>query len=464
MKNKIKIMAAVALITTLIPLQTMAGAYWEGKNVYREDLYGQYWNVNAGEIIKTTNPGRIFDINDIENYSAYITNNAELVGNTMEKSFCWYNRSRLAYVRLIKVTPGQTVAFSFPEEFYVYCAEFNKNMELVDEGGWFSTEETHKISSDTEWIIPVFRQANGDLANMGGLDTTITAEQIAQNSYRYFVSASFKYTFDLNGGVFMNFSGTFTGNRWGTHKFTMPVPVREGYIFKGWKSSGGKIYSGTLKGYDEELFKDNEFTAVWAKIVSTGISLNQDEAVLEQNSDDSVLLTATVEPENAADKTVTWVSSDESVATVDANGLVTGKNTGVATITASTKDGNTASCKIYVMSFEVSVPSSCTLCEAYEIRIDVYNNGNKDTKGRKYIILDTDERIEVKRTGDEQTVYPVAAEVSGTYNGEFVSLKNGEYLANTADSGVVYYRLTPAVEIDKAGDYSGSVTFSVLVK
>lgn len=464
MNKKIKFLASVVLIMAFIPIQTMAGAYWEGKNVYKEELNGVYWGVSAAQIIKTPSPDRIFEINDIESRSAYITNNAALVGNTIENSFCWYNKSRLAYVRLIKVTPGQTLAFSFPEELYVYCAEFNNNMELVDEGDWFSTASTHKISSEAQWIMAVFRSANGDLSNNGGIDTTIAASDIEEKSYKYLALDSFTYTFNLNGGTFMNFTGTFTGKRWGANKFTMPTPVRDGYAFAGWKSPSGTTYSGTLKGYNQELFDDNEFTAVWKRTSSTGISLSESEFVLEQNSGDSILLTATVEPEDMEDKTVTWSSSDESVAKVDANGLVTGQKTGTATITASTVDGKTATCKIYVMSFEVSVPSSCTLCTTYEIKIEVFNNGNENTKGRKYVILDTDEKIEVTRTGDSRTVYPVVAEVSGTYNGEYVSLKSGEYLANTAESGVLYYRLTPEEQIEKAGDYSGSVNFSVLVK
>lgn len=55
---------------------------------------------------------------------------------------------------------------------------------------------------------------------------------------------------------------------------------------------------------------------------------------------------ATVIPPNATDKTVTWSSDDEDVATV-ANGVVTGVSAGTATITA-TASGKTATCEITV--------------------------------------------------------------------------------------------------------------------
>ncbi|WP_293665893.1 Ig-like domain-containing protein [uncultured Parabacteroides sp.] len=53
---------------------------------------------------------------------------------------------------------------------------------------------------------------------------------------------------------------------------------------------------------------------------------------------ESVTLSATITPSDAAEKTITWTSSDDKVATVDA-GKVTGVAEGTATITATTKDG-----------------------------------------------------------------------------------------------------------------------------
>lgn len=53
----------------------------------------------------------------------------------------------------------------------------------------------------------------------------------------------------------------------------------------------------------------------------------------------SVQLTASVLPENATDKRVAWMSTDESVAVVDGSGLVTGIAKGNATIRAITLDG-----------------------------------------------------------------------------------------------------------------------------
>jgi uncharacterized protein YjdB len=66
-------------------------------------------------------------------------------------------------------------------------------------------------------------------------------------------------------------------------------------------------------------------------------------------------LSATVTPDNATNKNVTWTSSDENVATVSTTGLVKGLMVGTATVTVATIDGNkTASCIVTVSPVSVT--------------------------------------------------------------------------------------------------------------
>jgi len=60
-------------------------------------------------------------------------------------------------------------------------------------------------------------------------------------------------------------------------------------------------------------------------------------------------LSATVAPTNATDKSVTYKSSDEAIATVTpVQGKITGVKAGTATITATTTNGKAATCEITV--------------------------------------------------------------------------------------------------------------------
>ena len=93
-----------------------------------------------------------------------------------------------------------------------------------------------------------------------------------------------------------------------------------------------KIYSYCYgAGYDREVFYGVQTVAV------TGVTLNASSGELTVGS--HTTLAATVSPENASNKTVTWESSAPTVASV-VNGVVTALAPGSATITAKTQDGN----------------------------------------------------------------------------------------------------------------------------
>ena len=87
-------------------------------------------------------------------------------------------------------------------------------------------------------------------------------------------------------------------------------------------------------------------------------SVSLDKTSLELTEGDKATLTATVLPENASNKNISWASSDEKVATISAVGEVTAVAPGKATITVTTEDGaKTAKCEVTVKAKTIHVES-----------------------------------------------------------------------------------------------------------
>jgi uncharacterized protein YjdB len=94
----------------------------------------------------------------------------------------------------------------------------------------------------------------------------------------------------------------------------------------------------------------------------TGISLNQTTASL--NAGTTLQLTATVAPNNATNKAITWTSATPTVATVDANGLITAVASGTSVITATTVSGGfTATCTVTVTGSSVVAVTGIALSQ-----------------------------------------------------------------------------------------------------
>lgn len=105
----------------------------------------------------------------------------------------------------------------------------------------------------------------------------------------------------------------------------------------------------------------------------SSISINETSATLAEN--ETLQLSATVLPENADNRAVEWSSSDENIAIVDSNGLVTAVSQGDAVITVITTDGSllTASCHITVVKLVSSIDLSS---DKVELEVGKYERLN----------------------------------------------------------------------------------------
>ena len=120
---------------------------------------------------------------------------------------------------------------------------------------------------------------------------------------------------------------------------------------KGVKEGEAKITVTTEDGNKTATCK---VTVTKGKVAVTGVKLDKTAHTLTVGG--TVTLVATVAPENATNKKVTWKSDKTNIATVDGNGKVTAVKEGEAKITVTTEDGNkTATCTITVKKDKVAV-------------------------------------------------------------------------------------------------------------
>ncbi|ULQ60955.1 Ig-like domain-containing protein [Brucepastera parasyntrophica] len=130
-------------------------------------------------------------------------------------------------------------------------------------------------------------------------------------------------------------------------------PTRSGYTFDGWFENND--YSGSPVSFPYTLTVSRTLYAKWTETASTisvtGVTLNKNSHAM--GTGETLTLTASIVPDTATNKQITWSSSNTGVATVASSGsgkaLVTGLSGGSAVITVTTADGGfTASCTVTV--------------------------------------------------------------------------------------------------------------------
>lgn len=180
----------------------------------------------------------------------------------------------------------------------------------------------------------------------------------AQGGFKWAVDPEFGYL-----------SSTFVKKREGKSDTTITRYIGEYQgVFHPYSRTAKMIEDGkmatNIKDQKLRLFKKGA-----TPVAVTGVKLDKAEAELEIGK--TLQLAATVEPADAANKEVTWASSDAAVATVSATGLVTAVAEGEATITVTTKDGaKTATCKITVKE-----PQAIENIEAGESATKIFHDG-----------------------------------------------------------------------------------------
>lgn len=149
----------------------------------------------------------------------------------------------------------------------------------------------------------------------------------------------------------------------------------------------------------------------------SGIML--DRTVVEQYANaGSFTLSAQISPDDAAIKDVIWTSSDESVAVVDSNGVVTPVNTGSAVITAETFDGGyKASCSVvFTTDYTVLANTYAQYNEFYQSTKDTHTYTNASLEVLRQM-LELANNVINESTAKQADVDLMLKQLNDAYNG-----------------------------------------------
>ena len=172
---------------------------------------------------------------------------------------------------------------------------------------------------------------------------------------------------------------------------TLTATPDQGYVFVEWQVSGGITVGddGTFVMPAQNVTVTPVFEKVPVPV--TGVTVTGDETAIERTTKQ---YTATVEPSDATDKTVTWSVSDTSVATVDQDGNVTFLTPGTVEIIAAASSGASDSIEVTVkertatgISATVGVYDQGDTFRWDDVTVTVhYDNGQTETVETGYTI------------------------------------------------------------------------------
>ena len=200
-------------------------------------------------------------------------------------------------------------------------------------------------------VTPVVTEQPQSVSAAAGDSVTFSAKLIDQ----YLNTLEYQWQSSTDGGQswtdIEGAGGKSTADSWNyTPSYTIPsvTAAQSGQLFRCvlWNTNN---HTGSDRVSTPPVYSEPATLTVTPEIVPVSqITLNKAETSISVGNSET--LTATVAPENATIKALTWASSDEDVATVAPDGTVTAVKAGAATITATAADGSgkSAVCKVTV--------------------------------------------------------------------------------------------------------------------
>ena len=314
------------------------------------------------------------------------------------------------------------------------------------------TDETLTVGKDASLTVPenktltnngtVTTTDGGSLTNQGTINNSGTLPDSIKGSQPPKITT----TSLTNGEVDKNYSEPLASDnnptKWSVTSGSLPggLTLNESTGEISGTPTNADAYTFTVKAENNAGSDSKAFILTVTQPVT---SVTLDKNTLELYTGGSENLTATVAPDNATNKNVTWSSDNEAVATVDQNGTVTAVGAGKTTITATAADDSniSATCTVTVTdkTYTISAdPTALNFGSAYTgytqpaaQTVTVKNTGNQPviltqpSSTDNFVVGNlTDTELAAGETATF-TVQPKAGLSVGTYSDTIAVTGNG---------------------------------------
>lgn len=238
---------------------------------------------------------------------------------------------------------------TFDDSVNFYTLSGKDNVVSVNQNGRITA-----VSEGNDYVVI---ESNVDSSVYASVYVTVASSGAVPTVDSVTVSPS-SLSLDLNGTKTGNLAATVNGDNdpsqavtWSSSNTSVATVSSSGVVTA--KAIGNATITATSQA-DGTKSGTCTVNVSDSTVHVTGVSLNKNSTSLTVGGSET--LTATVSPNNATNKDVTWSSSNTNVATVS-NGTISAKATGSSTITVTTVDGSyTATCTV-----TVNMPNTQTL-------------------------------------------------------------------------------------------------------
>ena len=224
------------------------------------------------------------------------------------------------------------------------------NFYSLEDSGVLSVNSSGRITALSEGSDYVVIESNVDSSVYASIYVTVTSSAGSSPTVSSVTVSPANLALDLNGTKTSTLTAIVNGDNnpsqtvtWSSSNTSVATVSASGVVTA--KATGNATITATSQ-QDGTKSGTCSVTVADSTVHVTGVTLNKNSTSITMGGSET--LTATVSPNNATDKSVSWISSNTSVATVS-NGTITPVATGNTTITVTTTDGShTATCTVTV--------------------------------------------------------------------------------------------------------------------